>query len=190
MSKTRLTKEVRAEIIERVVRATNIPELKDSLKARTKAAAVQTVRNAQPENFYETTKNLPKEWFQPSNSLYVPTHSDEVRNPLRIIGITGEYNCHINFDDPITVAAKHAAYNYELFAPLTKEAEELAERESQLRGEINSFLNSCRYVEDIVERMPELEPHVPRHSKSFPLTAPSNLLSTLSSLGFDKTVKA
>lgn len=190
MSKTRLTKEVRAEIIERVVRATNIPELKADLIARTKKAAAQIVRNAQPEGFYEVTQSLPKEWFQAANSLYVPTHMDGVHNPLRIIGAVGDYSHHISFNDPVSVAVRHGEYSYELLAPLAKEAEELAERESQLRGEISSFLNSCRYVEDIVERMPELEPHVPRHSKSFPLTAPSNLLSTLSSLGFDKTVKA
>jgi len=190
MSKTRLTKETRAEIIERVVRATNIPELKDSIKSRTKAAAVQIVRNAQPEGFYEVTRSLPKEWFQTAHSLYVPTHMDGVHNPLRIIGVVSQHSHHIDFDDLVTVAERHGEFSYELLAPLTKEAEELAERESQLRGEISSFLNSCRYVEDIVERMPELEPHIPRHSKSFPLTAPSNLLSTLSSLGFDKTVKA
>lgn len=42
-------------------------------------------------------------------------------------------------------------------------------------------------VEQILERMPELEPHIPKISRPLPLVAPSNLLSTLSSLGFDRT---
>lgn len=75
----------------------------------------------------------------------------------------------------------------EAFTPLAKEAAQIVEDEAAARGEARAFLASCKTVEQILERMPELEPHIPKISRPLPLVAPSNLLSTLSSLGFDRT---
>lgn len=184
MSKIRLTKDMREEVVERVVRATNIPELKADIVARTKKAAAEIIRAAQPEGFYEKTEGLPKEWFDSASTLYIYP-------PGYAVLLAFGYSACVDLDDPVKIAAHGAAkYDFEPMRPLRAEADALAERERQLRGEIGAFLASCRYVEDVVERMPELEPHVPNYKKSFPLTAPSNLLSTLTSLGFDKTVRA
>lgn len=179
MAKTRLTKDMREEIVARVVRATNIPELKADIIARTKAAAVKMVRDAQPEGFYEKTEGLPKEWFTSLNDVFVG-----YKSALSAFGM----NPYIKFDDPVKVAAVSQKYDYGPLESFQDEAKALTERESQLRGEISAFLLSCRHVEDVLERMPELKPHIPGISKSYPLTTASNLLSTLTQLGFDKTV--
>lgn len=178
-----LNKEIREQIIENVVRATNIPELKADLIKRAKNAARNAVAAAQPEGFYEKTANLPKEWFQQESSVWVPNN----KNPVgAFTGCT--YN--IAFDDPIRVAAYAPETKdfAELFA-LQPEVDALIEREEALCREISGFLLSCRTIEQVLERMPELEPHVPKMVKPMPLVAASNLLSTLTQLGFDKTAK-
>ena len=51
-------------------------------------------------------------------------------------------------------------------------------------------LLDCKTVEQVLERMPELESHIPKASKPMPLVAASNLLSSLTQLGFDRTKQA
>lgn len=178
-----LNKEIREQIIENVVRATNIPELKADLIKRAKNAARNAVAAAQPEGFYEKTANLPKEWFQQENGVWIPGS----KNPVgAFTGCT--YN--IDLDDPIRVAANGSSkVDFTELFTLQPEVDALIEREEALRREISGFLLSCRTIEQVLERMPELEPHVPKMVKPMPLVAPSNLLSTLTQLGFDKTAK-
>lgn len=182
MAKT-LNKEIREEIIENVVRATDIPELKADLIKRAKLAARNAVALAQPEGFYEKTADLPKEWFQQQGGVWITDN----KNPV------GEFTgCayNITFDDPIHVSANTSGEkNFDELFALQPEADALIEREEALRHEISSFLLSCRTVEQVLERMPELAPHVPKTVKPMPLVAASNLLSTLTQLGFDKTAK-
>lgn len=189
MPKTRLTKDVREEIIDRVIKATNIPELKADIMRRAKAAAVDAVRAAQPDGFYEAVINVPKQWIASQNDLYLGA------NFAALVKILNGHSLHvfyrIRFDDPVSVAmSAQKEMDLSAISALNTEAEALAEHEAQLRREISSFLVSCRHIEDAVERMPELEPHIPKIVKPMPLVAPSNLLSTLSQLGFDKTVRA
>lgn len=183
----RLTSDLRATIIDNVVRATNIPELKADLKQRTKTAARDIVIAANPPGFAALVANAPKEWFQTMNNVYL-------KKPISPVAALDAQNSgsefYIYLDDPVTVPASGVKdLDLTPIERLKAEADTLVERERALRNEIAAFLNSCRTVEQVLERMPELEPHVPKAVKPMPLVAPSNLLSTLAQLGFDKTVR-
>ncbi len=65
-------------------------------------------------------------------------------------------------------------------------ADILAGKQWALEDEMNAFLRSCTSTEKVVERMPELAPHIPIEAKSYPLVASTNnLLSQLFASGFD-----
>lgn len=188
---TRLNTSLRQAIVENVVKATNIPSLKDDLKKRVKATARRIILESLPEGFAEQTANLPKEWFRHEHQLDVYLQGD--LDVLRKVISTSGYEHYIRLDDPVVcpvgLKLDHKAAQATLL-PLAQEAELLFEREAELRCEISAFLASCSTVEKVVERMPELTPHIPKASKPMPLVAPSNLLSNLARLGFDRTVQA
>lgn len=184
---TKLNKTMRGEILENVIRATDIPEQRQDLIRRTKAAAAAIIRDAQPPEFLALIKHAPKEWFVALNSIYVGSLE---ANPLCILS-PGSYS-QIYFDDPVTVAQNtaHRTSDFSPLEPLCAEATALVERETTLRREMSAFLLSCATAERLIEQMPELEPHVPTKAKPMPLVAASNVLSALIKSGFDKTVKA
>lgn len=61
---TRLNTSLRQTIVDNVVKATNIPSLKDDLKKCVKATARRIMLESLPQGFTEQTANLPKEWFR------------------------------------------------------------------------------------------------------------------------------
>lgn len=188
---TTLTKQMRTEIVNSVLAGTNLPMERDEIAKATVLAAEDAVRNAQPEAFRELVEGQPKDWFKLDNSLYV-----RECNPLaELQRVTSEYHSHyISYNAPIPYAVQpnfDEADCKRIFGKLHKRAEAWAERYNTARGELSAFLNSQRTVEGVLEKMPELAPHIPaKAAKSYPLVAPSNLLSTLAKLGFDRTVKA
>lgn len=190
---TILNKDLRAKIVGNVINATDIPELEKSIRQRTKQRGREYVIAGLPEGFVEKTKNLPKEWFGSTSCLYVRS----ANNPSRYLddaNTTHRFYDHVDFDDPVVGPASGVSKNHapveEYFSDLVEEAKALAERREVLTAEIRGFLLSCKTVEQVLERMPELEPHIPKASKPMPLVAASNLLSSLSQLGFDRTKKA
>lgn len=187
---TSLNKDLRAKIVDNVVNATNIPELEKSIRQRTKQRGREYVIAGLPEDFIEKTKDLPKEWLGSTSNLYVCQENDP---EYYLEGQLGNSFRHIRFDDPVTVPLSGKNREVSLadyFADLVEEAKALYERKATLTAEIRGFLLSCKTVEQVLERMPELEPHIPKASKPMPLVAASNLLSSLTQLGFDRTKQA
>lgn len=194
---TKLNKTLREEILANVINATELGDREKDIRRRVAETVRQTLIKAQPKGFYDAIKNLPKEWFRNEMGAYIYMEG----HPLGVLnGIlnsnpyaTGNGH-HVGFDDPVTVAQAGWGVSNEkwatVLADLSKEAAAFAAQAIETRREIRAFLNSCTTVEKLLERMPELEPHVPKISKPMPLVAPSNLLSSLSQFGFDKTLKA
>lgn len=185
---TRLNKAIREEILDNILAATDLQARKADILKRAGDVAKQLVMGAQPENFYEATRHLPPEWFAAGTSLYFYSSDG---NPAAILDPSPYKNYHINFDDPVRTALHWGrpsdASIQAAFKHLAEEATALNKDWDTARIEARAFLASCKTVEQILERMPELEPHIPKISRPLPLVAPSNLLSTLSSLGFDRT---
>jgi hypothetical protein len=186
-------KSTRDEIIDNIVQATDVPHLLADLTARTKARARTYIADYLPEGFQAAVAGHPKEWFSSNTSCYVGGDG----NPLSVLStVTGQgyrHDGYIYLDDPILVPhntrLEHPPAE-EFFADLVAEATALVDRITTMKIEARAFLNSCKTVEQLIERMPELEPHIPKVSKPMPLVAPSNLLSTLSGFGFDRTQKS
>lgn len=192
---TSLNKDLRAKIVDNVVNATNIPELEKSIRQRTKQRGREYVIAGLPEDFLEKTKDLPKEWLGSTNSLYVRRENDPEYYLEGQLGDSFHNYGYIRFDDPVTEPLSGGGKNREVpledfFADLVEEARALYERKATLTAEIRGFLLSCKTVEQVLERMPELESHIPKASKPMPLVAASNLLSSLTQLGFDRTKQA
>jgi hypothetical protein len=65
----------------------------------------------------------------------------------------------------------------------------LQHREDTLRRELEYFLTGCRTYKQVIEKMPELAPHLPRPTVQVyaPITSTAKLSASLASLGFDRT---
>lgn len=189
MAKTRLTKTMRAEILYAVLAATKgLHTTRANIEADIKEAVVQALRASQPAGFYALIQHAPKEWFSASASEYWN------ENPLWKMQQTVDpsiyRNQHIVLDDPVSVAPGHGIClhdmkNEPVFSKLVARADKWCAKYSQTRAELNDFLQSCATVEMLVDRMPELAKFVPAKAVVYPLVAPSNLLSTLLSEGFE-----
>lgn len=190
--KTHLTKDMRATIIDNVVRATDIPDLTNDLKQRVKQRAREFVTSQIPEDFTLTTKRTPKQYLGSITSLGVGDRLSPM--PLLDDEINPGHWSYIRLDDPVPAPVNLSVMVDskrfpDTFTDLYKEAEQLIERRDKLRGELRAYLQSHKTVESLLAAMPELEPHAPSAVKPMPLVAPSNLLSSLVGLGFDRTAK-
>jgi hypothetical protein len=65
-------------------------------------------------------------------------------------------------------------------------ARKLREKEDMLRAELGDFLATCRTYKQVVEKMPELEPHLPQVTKPLRIVVSTAKLSAaLYSAGFN-----
>lgn len=175
MSKTRLTNSQREAIVVSAMAATDFEARKQEIVKAATQAAEAAVRATQPEGYYQRTDGLPTSWLQVVSNVYV-NHT------------AGFYRCgpsHLRFDSPVPVAT----YNFdnavsEAVKPFAEQLERWHEEHESTRRELRAFLQSCRHVEDVIKRMPELEPHCPRVAAAYPVVAPSNALSMLIAAGF------
>lgn len=184
---TRLTNNMREEIVDSVMRATDLAEQRKAIENETIEMAAKACRDAQPTGWFELIKGYPAAWFKLDGSVYVKGGF----NPLaRLAGYT--HGMHINYPAPIPVAAELSLSEAQcsMFAALCERADAWFEANVAARGELIGFLRSCNTVEKVIERMPELARHVPKAGKVWPLAAPNNVMSRLSKLGFDRTVSA
>lgn len=183
----RLTKDLRDEIVENAIRATDLPERQQQLMQAIKLRAAEIIMDAQPEGWFQLIKGHPQEWFKQCSRLYVPGDC----NPMSPLTNLKSY-WGIDLDDPIPVAVNEfdSTVVSASLADLYTSAQLWALQNSEARASLTAFLQSCRTVEQVQSRMPELAKHIPATSKPFPLAAPSNTLSLLSALGFDRTERA
>lgn len=185
---TRLTKEMRNDIIESVMAATDMNTKREAILAETVARAVEVIRESQPEGWFALVEGHPKEWF----SLQAEISFAGDLLPQSIMSTESHHYYHqIKLEDSIPVAIYYRRDRDSekvVFAAVIKKAQAWREEYDATRGELASFLNSCSTTEKVIERMPELEKHIPKRAKVYPLVAPSNVMSRLAKLGFDRTV--
>lgn len=195
--KTILTKTMRDEIVCNVMNSTNLPEERKQIEERAKALAREIIITNQPSEFLKMAERKPVDWFKLQNELRVK----EEHNPFNVFGQHDNPDAYaryyriwsVSLNDPVPIAyivllSEHESKQH--FGPLRREAEAWAEQWNEAALQLRGLLNSCRTVEALLEKAPELAPHVPKkEQKSFPLVSASNMLSTLTKLGFDKNAK-
>jgi hypothetical protein len=188
--RTRLNKTIREEILANVLAATDLEDRRTELRQLIQAAVKKLIIQDQPAEFVALTKIHPKEWFASCNQVYYGCE-DELY-PLAVsFDPPGTWQSRsLHLDDPVCVTNHYswnAADHKAALLPLTKEAAALIEERKALVSEIRAFLQSCPTAEAVAERMPELTRHIPKIARPMPLVAPSNLLSSLTKIGFDRT---
>lgn len=190
---TRLNKTLREEILTNVLNATDLEERRTELRQRIQATIKKLIIQDQPAEFIALTKVHPKEWFVSYSQIYYG-YEDELYSLGVSFDPPGTWQSRLLYlDDPVCVTL---GYNCNVLdhksalLPLAKEAAALIEERAALVAEIRAFLQSCQTTEAVVKRMPELERHVPKTSYPVPSVAPSNLLSSLTKFGFDRTAAA
>jgi hypothetical protein len=187
----RLTKQIRADIIESVLKNTVLPAERKAIEEETARTAMEAVRAMQPKGFYEAVAGHPKEWFKLDQSTYVT-----VCNPNVVLSAVDNNDArwmnygHVSYPEAIVVALDGPRLDEkqckQVFGALHKRAEAWVEKYSAVKNELSAYLLSKQTVESALKDMPELERHVPAPAKpSYPLVAPSNVLSHLTKLGFD-----
>ena len=202
---TNLNKENRAATIESVIRGTFIPEEKLAIMAATTKAARDLVLRSLPEGFIPATANLPTAWFD--SVTYLDVHKEQ--NPRCILDGKERWERHstavIKFDKVIT-PPHHTIYSLlgvngkgdreswrefwaRSFAAQIDAATKLRDKEEKLRDELMAFLHSVKTYKQVIEKMPELERHLPAPPvKAFPIaTSTAPLVKILGKMGFDRS---
>lgn len=175
MSKTRLTNSQREAIVVSAMAATDFEARKQEIVKAATQAAEAAVRATQPEGYYQRTDGLPIEWLHIATGVYVGLFASFRRCDLR----------HLYFDSPVPVGIHDFSDAVsEAVKPFAEQLERWHKEYESTRRELRAFLQSCRHVEDVIKRMPELEPHCPRVAAAYPVVAPSNALSMLIAAGF------
>ncbi len=185
---TRMNKALREKILISVLNATDLNERETELKQRIKKTVRDAVIQSLPKEFVALTEVHPKEWFGSTNSLYYGGEKDLI--PLSLAKEGAYYYHAVQLDDPVPVPCNFrwdVSLHKEELLPLAEEAQQLTDERNALSDEIRAFLLSCRTTDQVVKRMPELGRHVPKTSYPVPSVVPSNLLSSLTKMGFDRT---
>lgn len=205
--KIKLTSERRADIIDSVFNATLLPIQKLDLIAKTKAKVREIMRDLLPKDFEATIANLPPEWFPSCSSTGIRKDV----NPETLLKDAEAYQrsytvpsmCFDGFSKPeylhdMSIEAykkgvdgqpvQHCWENL-----LDKEitaAKKLRAKEDELRGKLRAVLNSVTTYKGLLEKMPELEKHLPPGpTKYYPVAVSvTPLVNLLDSVGFDQSV--
>jgi len=181
--KTRLTKALREEITNSIMAATNFEDRLTKARQKYLPLIREKLITTLPEGFWEATKGMPAEWFEHrvlidvdfSNYLYQRGKDFKTTEPIRVPTNRKDFGLFAN--DPLLNE----------YAELVKTIDE---QRDEARAQVESFLLSCRNTDQIVERMPEFERHVPKNGKTYAIVATTaNLASALFAAGFDKGLK-
>ena len=180
---TNLNKTNRAEIIESVIRATDLGEQRTKILESARIVARRVVRDSLPPEFNAlVAQATDPAWFPMQTEVWGSCHE----HPRGILEREG----YVHFD-PVPVPARFPQYSdlrntlVEALAPLTAQAKELVAREEKIRTDLMAYLLSCKTAEAAVKGMPELAKHVPAvAAPCYALVAPSNVLTELLAVGF------
>jgi len=186
----KLTKAIRNAIVESVMAATTFPERKASIKKRTSDLARQLLMARVPMEFAMLVNGSPAEWF----ACTVQVLLRDALSPMCVFGDGDWRRVYVEFDGfshPYDFNNGFSTEEQErFFGPLRAEAEKLAAQMERTENELRGFLASVTTTEKLIERMPELKPHIPTtaFAKSYPVVASTvNLQNYLASSGFDTT---
>lgn len=201
---TTLTKEARIRTIDSAVAGTFIAEKGEKIVASANEVVRKTLMAYLPKDWLASTAMMPREWF---NHMAAET-VDKSFAPEAILsgadlqgnGGWRSWTIHFepfrapaNFRHPVRYH-KHESFPdaplwSDILAPQIAEAKKLRAKEVALRDELTNFLNSCRTYKQVIEKMPELERHLPPvASKPQALVvAVAPLKTRLKGLGFDRS---
>lgn len=215
---TNLNQKLRDKIIDSVIeKGTTIPARKEALKKKTSLRVREIDMSRVPKEFAAATKNLPPEWFPLAASAqfspkvcpdsYIELTDSEMRSQWKAV-VSYEPFRHpmsarfIRPDEKTRKPIKQDDGSYEdqpddenswefLLGDLLDEAKQIRDDEAEARKSLRQFLYSVRTYKQVLEKMPELERHLPDYTKPMPLTVPvAPILKQLGKLGFDQAEKA
>jgi len=181
----RITNAIRTQILDSVLASTNLPKKRDDIMKRTRALAQKIAVSKVPADFKKFSKTQPREWFRIQTEINLGH-----RNPERGFHDDPAYYAYNSvrlepFPIPMSHREKFNEDETNLFTPLREEAEALRDGQKTLSVDIRKFLQGCNTTEQILERMPELKPHIPVITKHYPVVVSTdNLLSSLMQVGF------
>lgn len=184
---TKLTKVIRQQIIENIMKATTFAADKERIEKQESNLTRALLAAKVPDEFNEMAKDRPSEWFAHTAQITIPK---EEAPTFAFQPKTEHWNswAYVSFEPiihPVNLQLELSAKDLEKFKPLRKEATKIAAKFEKLETEMRAFLQSCFTVEKLLERMPELEPHIPEIAEYFPIVvSTSNLLSDLLKVGF------
>ena len=213
---TALNKTIRQQIINSVIeKGTTIPARKDDLTKRTEQRVRELCLERVPKDFAAATRNLPRGWFPHHTSEHMPPHvcptgilahmDDDYemrrqwRHTVSFEPFPHPYNTRFDrsptlnqgMDDstePPTRKPDDLESWEARLADLIEEAKRIAADENKARTKLRQFLASVNSYKRVLEKMPELEPHLPNYTKPMPLVVSvAPILETLGALGFDQT---
>jgi hypothetical protein len=207
---TNLTKDRRFETIESVIAATELPAQKQALIDAVKVKVREIMRLHLPKGFEQATATLPTNWFGHITSVSIqkdcnPVDLLSMREPdvhrwsypsFPIEPISMPHYCQADLGMRSLKTEKGEPDNLDSWeVHLTKEIKEankLRIKEEKLREQLNGFLNSVKTYKQVIEKMPELEKHLPAVAgKQYPVAVSvTPLLNMLTGLGFDQSVPA
>lgn len=191
---TRLTKTLRAEIVEAVYKASKLPAELKELEKMPKAKFKELLLAAIPPGFTEMTKGKPKKWFRGDSHTYEHRYcrSEEFRGYM-CSSMIGDYAHNpISLDDPVLVpnsglgeyGEELGKWMYAVYRPLYQD---WAKRRNELYTAANGVVNSYRTVKALLKAAPEFEQFVPKNHVTYPVPAIpiSNALATFLASGVE-----
>lgn len=198
----KLTKEARAQIVENIVGATDLPDLKEALKKSMDKFANEYARSFIDKKFIAATANLPREWFRTVVSFSISPEYDPVRITRYVPPGVPKERWMIDYP----VEAFHAPMNINIpsiykkadpenvpakLRPLIAEANAISEREHEMRRTLEATLVSFTTVEKLIADFPEFERHCPKPpTKTYPVAVNTQpVIDMLVAAGFDKSLK-
>lgn len=195
----KLTNVLRSEIIENIIKATDLPDLKAVLKKNLDKFANEYARSFVDKKFTAATANMPRDWFRTVASISI--HPDHLPTEIAKYRDEEQRGSRWMVDYPVEafpapmslkVTAIYKTDDVPVkLAPLIEDAKAISERETKMRTTLNATLNSFTTVEKMVADFPEFERHCPKPpAKSYPVAVNTKpVIDMLVAAGFDKGVK-
>ena len=197
MKNPKLTKDIRAQVVDSVIASTYIPAKKQAILDSAALAAREAVRALLPAGFERAIGTLPREWFGKVTEVYPSRHV----NPRNILkGASGPM--YLKIGEPVIIPRcvnvegmirdtvqkddTHPSWG-EILAVQIEAAHKVRKEEDEMRAELMDFLNSKQTYKQVVEAMPQLERHLPKPpAPALPLVVnPAPLQKRLAKAGFD-----
>ena len=164
----KLTKAVKAKIIDNVLEKFRFNEKVDELKRREKAWALEFIKEKMPEGFEKVAEQHP-DWFLLKRVVSI-TGSMSVEGVMK--GLRCNYgNIYLEQGIPVTYNLTERIFDAK--NPLAPEAMKLLAEKEELVEKVTMYLNSCSTVKKLVETYPEIEEFLPKTESANAVMLPS-----------------
>ena len=194
MASTRMSRDLIGRIVANALKATNLDAEREEIIADTKKRVHKILLAKVDPELVKLAEKHPREWFCWQDQVYAQ-HGDY--NPIAIVSAglhSPRRDSYLPVEPSIPIPG-HSTVGLKAdkdLADLIQRATAWATKKYEAEMELRRFLASCSTVQKAIERMPEIEAHVPPAAVkvNHPIVASSNALSALTKLGFDTTAKA